>query len=99
MILGIATEVSIFLLSEWRADAAGGGLVEAGAQRLRPIVMTTVAAILALLPLALGLGAGAAMQVPLARAIVIGLFLQLPGVLLLLPALLRLTGAQPRWKT
>jgi type II secretory pathway component PulF len=43
------------------------GLILAGKNRMRPIAMTTLAAILALMPLALGIGQGAAMQQPLAN--------------------------------
>jgi multidrug efflux pump subunit AcrB len=50
--------------------------------------MTAFAAILALLPLALGIGHGAAMQQPLAIAIISGLIISLPLVLVVLPALL-----------
>lgn len=46
---------------------------EAGAQRLRPIVMTTAATILGMLPIALGLGAGAELRAPMAVAIIGGL--------------------------
>ncbi len=52
-----------------RADAIG----EAGAQRLRPIVMTTAATILGMLPIALGFGAGAELRAPMAVAIIGGL--------------------------
>ena len=101
MIVGIATEVAIFYVSELvtlpaelRPEEA---LIRAGVNRMRPIAMTTVAAILALLPLALGLGAGSAMQQPLAIAIISGLVLQLPLVLLVLPVLLSLqSGAAAR---
>jgi multidrug efflux pump subunit AcrB len=55
---------------------------------MRPIAMTTLAAIFALLPLALGIGQGAAMQQPLAIAIISGLVVQLPMVLIVLPVLL-----------
>ena len=50
--------------------------------------MTTLATILALLPLALGIGQGSAMQQPLAIAIISGLIAQLPLVLLVLPVFL-----------
>jgi multidrug efflux pump subunit AcrB len=50
--------------------------------------MTTLAAAFALLPLALGIGQGAAMQRPLAIAIISGLAVQLPMVLITLPVLL-----------
>jgi CzcA family heavy metal efflux pump len=96
MIIGIVTEVAIFYVSELQGlmrdeemplDRA---LTEAGRNRLRPIAMTTIAAILALLPLAFALGQGSAMQQPLAVAIISGLIVQLPLVLLLLPVLLQL---------
>ena len=54
---------------------------------MRPIIMTTLAAILTLLPLALAIGQGSAMQQPLAIAIIAGLILQLPLVLLVMPVL------------
>ena len=94
MIVGIATEVAIFYVSEWvslpAGLSAGEALIEAGVNRMRPIAMTTFAAILALLPLALGIGAGSAMQRPLAIAIISGLILQMPLVLIVLPVLLSL---------
>ncbi|MEM5387771.1 efflux RND transporter permease subunit [Paraburkholderia phymatum] len=96
MIIGIVTEVAIFYVSELQGLVLDEGLpferalVEAGRNRLRPIAMTTIAAILALLPLAFALGQGSAMQQPLAIAIISGLIVQLPLVLLLLPVLLQL---------
>jgi multidrug efflux pump subunit AcrB len=97
MIVGIATEVAIFYYSEYAAlpdgQAANQRLIAAGVNRMRAITMTTVAAILALLPLALGLGQGSAMQQPLAIAIIAGLIAQLPMVLVVLPAMLRLLRA------
>ena len=101
MIVGIVTEVSIFYYSEY-ADIADESdpldrLVRAGKDRMRPIAMTTLAAIFALLPLALGIGQGAAMQQPLAIAIISGLVAQLPLVLIVLPSLLVLLRvATPR---
>ena len=60
---------------------------------MRAITMTTAAAILALLPLALDWGHTAGMLQPLAIAIVTGLIVQLPLVLIVLPAILRLIRA------
>ncbi|KVC41135.1 transporter [Burkholderia pseudomultivorans] len=94
MIIGIVTEVAIFYVSEFQGlvrdegMAPDAALLAAGRNRLRPIAMTTIAAILALLPLAFALGQGSAMQQPLAVAIISGLIVQLPLVLLVLPALL-----------
>ncbi|HYZ74920.1 MAG TPA: efflux RND transporter permease subunit [Chthoniobacterales bacterium] len=91
MIVGIVTEVAIFYYSEYRAlPPDSQPYIQAGINRMRPIVMTTFAAILALLPLAFGFGQGAAMLKPLAIAIISGLIFQLPLVLVVLPALLAL---------
>lgn len=97
MVVGISAETAIFYLTEWfqhrRSIDAREALLEAGRRRLRPILMTVLAAIGALLPLALGLGEGSAMLQPLAIAIISGLVATVPGVLLLLPAtLLILSG-------
>ena len=84
--------MAIFYVSE--LVSLGGELpereafVQAGINRMRPIAMTTFAAILALLPLGLGIGAGSAMQQPLAIAIISGLIVQMPLVLIVLPTLL-----------
>ena len=91
MIIGIATEVAIFYVSEYyelgeRQDRKEA-LVLAGKNRMRPIAMTTFAAILALMPLALGIGQGAAMLKPLAIAIISGLIIQFPLVLTMLPVM------------
>jgi multidrug efflux pump subunit AcrB len=97
MIVGNVTEVAIFYYSEF-ADAGLGGpasdrLIAAGTFRMRAIAMTSIAAILALLPLALAIGQGSAMLQPLAIAIIVGLMAQLPLVLVVLPAMLALFGA------
>ena len=60
-------------------------LPEAGHNRMRPILMSTLAAILTLLPLALAIGRGSQMQQPLAVAIIAGLLVQVPLVLLVMP--------------
>jgi len=91
MIVGISAEASIFLMSQWK-ECSGtltleDALVEAGRLRLRPILMTALAAIGALLPLALALGEGAAVLRSLAIAIISGLIVTVPGVLVVLPVL------------
>jgi CzcA family heavy metal efflux pump len=103
MIIGIVTEVAIFYFSEFNDLRAAGrdaveALVEAGQNRMRPIAMTTLAAILTLVPLALAIGQGAAMQQPLAIAIISGLIVQLPLVLLVMPSVFRWLGAGGRHK-
>lgn len=99
MIVGIVTETAIFYVSEYddlKTGAIGrsGELIRAGVNRMRPIMMTTFATILALMPLAIGLGQGSAMQQPLALAIISGLVVQLPLVLIVLPVFLTL-GSGP----
>ncbi len=89
MIVGIVTELAIFYFAEvsFETEADRHDLARAGLARLRPILMSAVIAILALSPLALGLGQGSALQKPLAIAIISGLLAGAPLVLFLLPAL------------
>jgi CzcA family heavy metal efflux pump len=91
MIVGIVTEVAIFYFSELE-EVAGTlplheALMAAAQHRTRPILMSTLAAILTLSPLALALGAGSQMQQPLAVAIIAGMLVQVPLVLLVMPVL------------
>ena len=69
-------------------------LAEAGRRRLRPILMTTLTTILALLPLAFGIGEGADAQAPLARAVVGGLTGSTLITLVLIPAVYSLFHPQ-----
>jgi multidrug efflux pump subunit AcrB len=96
MIVGIVTEVAIFYFSELQqADDDDAqrelplhdALHRAGQHRTRPILMSTIAAMLTLLPLALAIGQGSQMQQPLAVAIIAGLLVQVPLVLLVMPVL------------
>lgn len=100
MVIGIVTEVGIFFFSEQREVAPGRKFSEslklAGQNRMRPIAMTTIAAILTLLPLAFAMGRGSEMQQPLAIAIISGLAVQLPLVLLAMPAFFALMSPGAR---
>ena len=91
MVVGMITELAIFYLYELDDERAHhpDALAEAGLGRLRPILMSALIAILTLAPLALGLSRGAGLQQPLATAIIFGLTLGAPFVLLFLPAALR----------
>jgi multidrug efflux pump subunit AcrB len=95
MIIGISTEMAIFYVSEFeelaKEMAPQKAAREAAHNRLRPITMTTLAAMLTLMPLALAIGQGSGIQQPLAIAIIAGLMLQYPLVLIAMPVLLRLT--------
>ena len=78
MLGGIVVNNAILLVDQaGRLRRAGlptdAALVEAGRRRLRPVLMTTATTVLALLPLALGIGEGADAQAPLARVVVGGL--------------------------
>ncbi len=90
MIIGIVAENAIFLI-HYIGMLAGQGrdlesaVIEAGKVRMRPIIMTTLAAVLALMPLAIGIGAGAQMQQPLALAVIGGFSVSAFLLLLLLP--------------
>ena len=91
MLAGIVVNNAILLVDQTgQLRRAGFGthdaLVEAGRRRLRPVLMTTLTTILALLPLALGIGEGADAQAPLARAVVGGLTASTLITLVLIPA-------------
>lgn len=94
MVIGMATEMAIFYVSEYTELAhtmpLRQALIEASRNRLRPITMTALAAILTLMPLALAIGQGSGMQQPLAIAIIAGLLIQYPLVLLAMPVLIGL---------
>ncbi len=91
MLGGIVVNNAILLVDQAGQLVRGGmpvgeAVAEAGRRRLRPILMTTLTTILALLPLALGIGEGADAQAPLARAVVGGLTGSTLITLILIPA-------------
>jgi heavy metal efflux system protein len=93
MIVGIIAENAIFTVHQYNMNRkAGGDVVEsvnyAIALRIRPKLMTAISSILALMPLALGLGMGAQMQQPLAVAVIGGFCVGLPLLLVVLPSLM-----------
>jgi CzcA family heavy metal efflux pump len=71
-------------------------LCEAGAIRLRPILMTTLCTLFGLLPLALALGSGSELQQPLALAVIGGLAISTPITLYVVPAALVLISRRKR---
>jgi cobalt-zinc-cadmium resistance protein CzcA len=94
MVVGIIGENAIFTFQQFNEARLEAPVEQAIgyaiAARLRPKLMTALAAIAALLPLALGIGAGAQLHQPLAIAVIGGLLLALPLLLVVLPSLLRL---------
>jgi len=92
LLVGVVVKNGILLIDVAnRARTAGAtveeALVEAGKTRLRPIVMTTLAAIGGLIPLAIGLGQGAEMEKPLAIAVIGGLSTATIFTLVVIPVL------------
>jgi multidrug efflux pump subunit AcrB len=95
MIVGIIAENAIFTVNQYQKNLKAGGDVDdsinyAIALRIRPKLMTAIGAILALMPLALGIGIGAQMQQPLAVAVIGGFLAGLPLLLLVFPSMMRL---------
>ncbi len=76
-------------------DSFPEALVRAGRVRLRPILMTSLAAIMAMLPLSLNLGAGAELQRPLAIAVIGGLSVSTIFTLFIVPVAHLLLGEPP----
>ncbi len=72
-------------------------ILKAGPTRLRPILMTALTAILAMFPMALGLGAGAEGQAPLATVVVGGLTFSTVITLVLVPVIYATMDDIPRW--
>lgn len=92
LLVGIVVKNGILLIdvaNRRRMEGASveDALVAAGRTRLRPIVMTTFAAIGGLLPLAFGIGAGSAMEQPLAIAVIGGLSTATAFTLVVIPVL------------
>lgn len=94
MIIGIIGENSIFTIQQFffelKKSTVAEALAYAISARLRPKLMTAIGAIVALTPLALGIGTGAQMHQPLAIAVIGGLIIALPLLLVVLPAFLKL---------
>ena len=92
LLVGLVVKNGIMLLDFSEKLSADGepfdvAIAHAGRIRLRPILMTTFCTLFGLLPLAIGLGAGAELQKPLALAVIGGLTLSTPVTLLAIPGL------------
>jgi multidrug efflux pump subunit AcrB len=94
MIVGIIGENAIFTFLQFRDALKEKGVDEAIifsiSTRLRPKLMTAIGAIIALMPLALGIGTGAQLHQPLAISVIGGFVIALPLLLIILPTMLRL---------
>jgi len=90
MTMGVATANSILLVSFARDRRSEGASVsisalDAGATRLRPVLMTALAMIIGMIPMALGIGEGAEQNAPLGRAVIGGLVFATISTLLFVP--------------
>jgi len=101
LLVGLVVKNGILLLEHAQRGEASGlpfdqALIAAARRRLRPIVMTTVATLAGLMPLALGIGAGAELQRPLAVAVIGGLSLATLVTLVVTPGLTALVVRRAR---
>jgi multidrug efflux pump subunit AcrB len=92
MMVGIVVSNGVLLVDFARVLRARGrplieATIEAGKTRLRPILMTTIATIVGLFPMALGIGEGSETNLPLARAVIGGLVVSTFFTLFLIPSL------------
>jgi multidrug efflux pump subunit AcrB len=92
MVVGIVAKNGILLLDANQKFKSVGysaeeALVQAGRRRLRPIVMTAMAAVAGMLPLAFALGAGSQMLQPLAIAVIGGILISMVLSLIITPAM------------
>jgi multidrug efflux pump subunit AcrB len=90
MCMGVATANSILLISFARERMAEGmhpikAALEAGYTRMRPVIMTALAMIIGMMPMALGMGEGGEQNAPLGRAVIGGLLFATVATLLFVP--------------
>ncbi len=101
MLMGLVTKNAILLVDFTNQARREGlprneALIKAGSTRLRPIVMTTLAMIFGMLPLAFAIGAGAEMRAPMARAVIGGLITSTLLTLVVVPVVYTyLDGLRP----
>jgi HAE1 family hydrophobic/amphiphilic exporter-1 len=93
MLMGLVTKNAILLVdffnqARGRGMAVNEALLEAGSIRLRPILMTTLAMVFGMMPLALGLGEGASQRAPMAHAVIGGLISSTLLTLVVVPVVL-----------
>jgi multidrug efflux pump subunit AcrB len=90
MCMGVATANSILVISFARERMAAGlsaaeAALEAGYTRMRPVVMTALAMIIGMVPMALGWGEGGEQNAPLGRAVIGGLVFATVATLFFVP--------------
>jgi len=102
MLMGLVTKNAILLVEYCLVAMQSGmsrhdAIFSAGRTRMRPILMTTTAMIAGMLPIAIGLGAGAEARAPMAIAVVGGLFMSTILTLLVVPVVFTYMDDFQRW--
>ncbi|MDB5946366.1 MAG: transporter [Ramlibacter sp.] len=92
MTMGVATANSILVVAFARQQREAGSAplaaaLEAGATRIRPVLMTALAMVIGMIPMALGLGEGGEQNAPLGRAVIGGLLFATVSTLFFVPVL------------
>ena len=101
MCMGVATANSVLVISfaQERLAVLGDGVraaAEAGATRFRPVIMTALAMIIGMAPMALGMGDGGEQNAPLGRAVIGGLLVATLATLMFVPVLFSLAHRKPQ---
>lgn len=102
MLVGIAVNDSIILVDAINQLRRSGvpkseAILQAGQMRIRPIIMTSLTTILALLPLTIGIGEGAALRAPMALAVIGGLISSTLLTLVVIPVVYALVDRRKRF--
>ena len=100
MAMGVATANSILVVTFANSRRAAGlspteAALDAGRTRLRPVLMTALAMIIGMLPMALGLGEGGEQNAPLGRAVIGGLIVATVATLVLVPVVYSVLRKRP----
>jgi multidrug efflux pump subunit AcrB len=101
MCMGVATANSILVVSFAKDELARGrdavaAAIDAGFTRFRPVLMTALAMIIGMVPMALGLGEGGEQNAPLGRAVIGGLTLATVATLFFVPAVFAILHGRRR---
>ena len=102
MLMGLVVKNAILLVDFANQSQREGlnqhdAVLRAGQVRLRPIIMTTLAMVFGMLPMAIGLGEGSEAQAPMGRAVIGGLLTSTLLTLVVVPVLYTYLDSLPRW--
>jgi HAE1 family hydrophobic/amphiphilic exporter-1 len=103
LLMGIVAKNAILLIdfAKWAREKDGlprrEALIQAGAIRLRPIMMTTLALIAGMLPVAMGIGEGAEFRAPLGRAVIGGVITSTLLTLVVIPTFYEILDEWREW--